>query len=138
MTAEDITFCAGLIGKPWVSGAQGPEAFDCWGLLCHVFRERRGLELPPFGGVDALGLAGVVKAIANQAPGWDKVETPEHFAAVGMSENRAIHHVGLWLDDGSGGGVLHSFQGGGVVFQKPQAIRARGMQHFHFFNYRKP
>lgn len=137
MIAEDITFCAGLIGKPWVSGASGPEAFDCWGLLRFIFAARRGLELPAFEGVKTLGLAGVVKAARTEAATWEEISTPVHFAAVGISENRAIHHVGLWLDE-AGGGVLHAFQGGGVVFQTLSALRARGMQHFTFYKHRKP
>lgn len=35
-----------LIGRPWRSGARGPEAFDCWGLVL-VLAERSGLPVPP-------------------------------------------------------------------------------------------
>lgn len=136
MIAEDISFCASLIGKPWVSGASGPDAFDCWGLLRFVFAARRGFLLPAFEGLGTLGLAGVMKTAKAQAAEWERIESPVHFAAVGISENRAIHHVGIWLDE-AGGGILHSFQGGGVVFQTQAAMRSKGMQHFNFYN-RKP
>lgn len=33
-------------GLPWVAGADGPHAFDCWGLVRHVQREHYGRELP--------------------------------------------------------------------------------------------
>ena len=136
MIAEDISFCASLIGKPWVSGASGPDAFDCWGLLRFVYAARRGFTLPAFEGVKTLGLSGVVKTAKQQVAEWERLESPVHFAAVGISENRAIHHVGIWLDE-AGGGILHTFQGGGVVFQRPAAIRSKGMQNFTFYN-RKP
>lgn len=137
MIAEDITFCRGLIGKPWISGASGPEAFDCWGLLRFVFAARRGIDLPFFEGVETLGLAGVVEAARQQVPEWEPTLTPTHLCGVAMGGNRATVHVGLWLDEG-GGGILHSFQGGGVVFQKPATIQQRGMQNFQYFKHRKP
>jgi hypothetical protein len=34
------------IGKPWVSRATGPQAYDCWGLVIASFLEIEGLELP--------------------------------------------------------------------------------------------
>ena len=34
------------IGKPWVSRATGPQAYDCWGLVIASFREIECLELP--------------------------------------------------------------------------------------------
>lgn len=34
------------IGKPWVSRATGPQAYDCWGLVIASFRDVDDLELP--------------------------------------------------------------------------------------------
>ena len=34
------------IGLPWELGAEGPDAFDCWGLARWVQREHYGRELP--------------------------------------------------------------------------------------------
>lgn len=36
-----------LIGKPWVKGATGPNSYDCWGLVCQVQRQQRGIEMKP-------------------------------------------------------------------------------------------
>jgi hypothetical protein len=42
---DAVEVAAGLIGKPYVWGAEGPRAFDCSGLTQYVFREV-GIELP--------------------------------------------------------------------------------------------
>jgi cell wall-associated NlpC family hydrolase len=34
------------VGKPWQLGAEGPDAFDCWGLARWVQREHYARELP--------------------------------------------------------------------------------------------
>ena len=34
------------IGRPWELGAEGPDAFDCWGLAKTLQAERYGRELP--------------------------------------------------------------------------------------------
>lgn len=45
-TASDaVDFAAALIGRPYVWGAEGPDAFDCSGLTQYVF-QRFGVELP--------------------------------------------------------------------------------------------
>lgn len=132
MIAADISFCLGLIGKPWVSGANGPAAFDCWGLLQHAFRERRGVNLQGFAGLDVTGQAWATRELAKEFAGWDEIPAPVHFCAVGMSEGRAVHHVGIWLADG-GGGVFHSQRGAGVAFQTIPALRRNGIQNISFY-----
>lgn len=34
------------IGKPWVQGGQGPDAWDCWGLVRHVQAAQYGRDMP--------------------------------------------------------------------------------------------
>ena len=42
---DPVEIAAGLIGKPYVWGAEGPRAFDCSGLTQYVYREI-GVPLP--------------------------------------------------------------------------------------------
>lgn len=136
MIAEDISFCLGLIGKPWVSGACGPDAFDCWGLLRHVLAARRGITLCPHAGVDESGLAGMLRTAEDEcAAHWERIDQPAHLCGVAMGRGRRIEHVGIWLEEG-GGGILHSYCGGGVVFERQANIRARGFQTFIFYNFK--
>lgn len=39
-------WCAAYIGRPYLWGARGPDAFDCWGLIEDVLRTRFAIELP--------------------------------------------------------------------------------------------
>ena len=42
---DAVGLAAGLIGKPYVWGAEGPRAFDCSGLTQYVY-QRVGVDLP--------------------------------------------------------------------------------------------
>lgn len=133
---DDIAFCLDLIGKPWVSGARGPDVFDCWGLLVHAYRERRGITLSPYPGLDAKDTLAVARVAADESLSlWQPVLNPVHFGAVGMSTNKRIHHVGLWLDI-DGGGVFHCFDGVGVIFQPLTSLRLSGIQNVYHFKYK--
>jgi hypothetical protein len=45
LSADAAGLAANLIGRPYVWGAEGPNAFDCSGLTQYVFREY-GVDLP--------------------------------------------------------------------------------------------
>jgi len=45
LSADAVELAASLIGRPYVWGAEGPNAFDCSGLTQFVFREY-GVDLP--------------------------------------------------------------------------------------------
>jgi cell wall-associated NlpC family hydrolase len=38
------------LGRPFRWGADGPDAFDCYGLVCAVLRDEFGVECPPLVG----------------------------------------------------------------------------------------
>lgn len=130
----DSEFCMTLIGKPWVSGARGPDAFDCWGLLFHSYRERKGRELSLLANLDAKDVRAVLRASKQEKQHWQEIPEPEHFCAVMMSTNRHGHHVGLWIEEGEGqGGVFHAFDGAGVVFQHRASLQFSGIQNLKFY-----
>ncbi|MDQ0285673.1 peptidoglycan endopeptidase LytE [Desulfofundulus luciae] len=41
-----LAMAVSLLGKPYVYGGSGPEAFDCSGFTSYVFRETAGINLP--------------------------------------------------------------------------------------------
>ncbi len=55
-----------LRGKPYRSGAKGPDAFDCSGLIYYVFKQYRILLPPP---AESQGRAGYEVGRANAQPG---------------------------------------------------------------------
>lgn len=119
-----------LIGKPWVAGSDGPDEFDCWGLLAWVYRQHLGIELNRPPGLDVHQIrsaaAEILKAQAERL--WIDVKRPEPFDAVGMGHGHMITHVGVWLPIDAGT-VLHcSRPQGGVVMQPPASLRQQHLQ----------
>lgn len=113
------------LGKPWINGASGPDAFDCWGLVRHIYRERLDIDLPAVD-VDAHRPLAVRHAFAEgaKAHGWEEVEAcPEaDFDVVLMGQAKHPHHVGLAV----AGGILHSVEGIGVIYQDTASLRRHG------------
>ena len=66
---------------------------------------------------------------------WQLILSPEHFCIAAMSRGRHVEHVGLWLDEGNGG-ILHSYEGAGVVFQSENTIRNTGLKNFRYYQLR--
>lgn len=122
------------LGKPWVSGACGPDAFDCWGLLWAVYRTEFGLEVPRFPGVRECGVREVTRLIAETSGGseWDALTAPEHGCAVAMGKNARLSHVGLFLDL-DGGLVLHAAEGRNVVAESLAKLRQFGINRQAFY-----
>lgn len=126
---------ARLIGLPWVAGARGPDAYDCWGLFLAVQRQHFGRDLPEIP-VDALNLRAVLDAFTAhpERQRWQPVSAAEEGDAVLMRQARYPVHIGVWLDI-DGGGVLHAVRHAGVVFQTLAALNAHGWRiegHYRF------
>ncbi|MBF0428889.1 MAG: C40 family peptidase [Magnetococcales bacterium] len=103
------------LGAPWVSGASGPESYDCWGLVRAVYRDRFGIKLP-------------IVEVKEKIPSavrhdWRETKTPEDGDGVIMSTGTSPHHVGLFVVTPDGNYVLHSVEGAGVVLQSMSALK---------------
>lgn len=46
MTRDE--FIQETIGKPWFDRADGPDSYDCWGLVVAYYREVLGREIPVY------------------------------------------------------------------------------------------
>ncbi len=117
----------------WESGAQGPDAYDCWAFFRHVQREHYGIDLPIVR-IDANDASAVIGAYHNLENyiGWEKVSSPRDGDGViflgGMQEN----HVGVWLDIDMGG-VLHCMRKHGVIFSRREVVRRLGWGRIEFW-----
>ena len=127
-------WAAEYIGKPWVSGGQGPESFDCWGLVRYVMRQRCGVALPIVD-ADATRVSQVMRCFRDGSyVGWEKVDDPQELDGVLMSHAKHTHHVGVWVDT-MGGGVLHCVNGAGVVFMDRLHLRLSGWNIISFWRH---
>jgi cell wall-associated NlpC family hydrolase len=118
-----------LIGKPYAPAADGPDAFDCWGLVVEV-RRRMGLPTPvPVPGPVPRNQPRLTAALYHRAV-WSgmwkpvPVPVPGDVVACGSSGRAAAVHIGVVVD----GGVLHALEvaeGRGQVTLTPLvALRA--------------
>ena len=116
------------IGRPWKSGARGPNEYDCWGLFLEIQREHFDRKLPEIP-IDANDLRAVVTSFKDhpERQRWFGVSQPVEGDAVLMRQSRHPVHVGVWLLV-DGGGVLHTVKDTGVVFQKLPELLLHGWQ----------
>jgi len=126
------------LGRPWVSGGQGPHDFDCWGLVRWVQREHFGRELPLVV-VDATCKAEILAAFDGHAEyaRWQLVEKPaEGDCVVTMTAPDEPSHVGVYLEI-DGGRILQCVTGSGVVAPSLRATRRSIGQHLQFWRWKE-
>jgi cell wall-associated NlpC family hydrolase len=125
------------IGKPWSPGATGPDAYDCWGLLCVIYKDQFGVELPHHIALDKTDRRGVIKFVDSEvrnATEWRRVTSPVDGCAVAMGSANKYSHVGVYLEI-DGGLILHSAERTGVIAQSISALRASGLGNLIFFKH---
>lgn len=98
------------VGIPWESGARGPEAFDCWGLVWAIQREVFGREIPSFPVNEwpdhpTLEFAKQVRAVEASLTEWKKIELPERDGDIVLMNGGL--HVGVFTSS-DGGLLIHS------------------------------
>lgn len=122
-----------LIGRPYRAGGQGPDAFDCWGLVRWVMAHRFGFALPAIP-VDASDVRAVLAAFRHdpERRRWSAISNPVEGDCTLLRRSRHPAHVGVWLT-ADGGGVLHAVDGTGVVFQRPRDLLACGWRIEGFY-----
>lgn len=118
-----MKWAAKYIGLPWRSGASGPDAYDCWGLVRAVYRERLGIDLPAVD-VDAHRAIACAHEFARneERARWLRVDAPEPLDAALLGLGDRPIHVGVW----TGEGVLHAIEGSGVVHQMLGSLAVHG------------
>lgn len=107
-----------LIGKPYLPGAEGPDAFNCWGLVRFAFLTQRGLVMPYIHIGEAAGKAEHAAAIRSveRATGWRPCadERPQDWDIL-LMWGPFGRHVALALKVNDGLHVLHAIEDMGVT-----------------------
>jgi cell wall-associated NlpC family hydrolase len=133
-TSGQKHWASDYIGMKWVNGARGPDTFDCWGLLCAVYKNHFNTILPTYAGIDAQDQSKTVPEIAKgiASGDWVKIDKPINGAAVALGANNIVTHVGIYLAVDRGH-LLHAVSpamggrgfGGGVVCHRIETVRNR-------------
>lgn len=124
MTPDQI---ASYVGRSYVLGGEGPDAFDCRGLVREVMRCHFDVHLPE---LPVIG-AGDLLARRVAAGDWQTVAEPVHGDAVIMRAG-ADPHIGVWLV-ADRPGVLHAWaMAGQVVWTPADRLRFSGFSRLTF------
>lgn len=115
-----------------------PQGLHCWELVRQFQQSVMKRDLPavlvaPERRMELIGMMELRKTYT----GWVEVQEPVHGAVVFMTKNghevsRAACHAGVWLDLDNGG-ILHTDEGHGVVFESMLQIKLRNWGDFSFY-----
>lgn len=132
---QELHWAFGYLGRPWVNGAQGPDAFDCWSFFRHIQSTHFGIDVPIYA-IDANNFRAVAETIlaADERSAWISVPLPTEGCAVLMAHAKYPSHVGVWLDV-DGGGVLHCVRGEGVVFSSISSLKTCGWGRVEYYKH---
>lgn len=128
-----VEFAAAYIGRPYEK-----TGLHCWELVRRAQEQVFSRALPAI--IEHPGTKlGVARLMARKDvhPGWCRTVTPAHGAVVFMTRHghgpeRAAIHSGVYLAL-DGGGVLHTDEPHGVVFESLAELRAKNWAGLSFY-----
>lgn len=91
-----------LLGKPFSNGGRGPDSYDCWGLVCEIFRMYRA-ELPDYK-ISCKDASRIHHEIDIQRKYWsrcetDKIPTPA-LVVIRFNQTVFCNHTGVYIGEG--------------------------------------
>lgn len=133
---DRLAFIRGLIGKPYRRGGEGPDAFDCWGLVAHVQGALFGRAVPQIH-LDAdeePTLLAYARAFADHPEyrRWRLVAAPADGSVVTCARVDRPVHAGTFLTE-DGGGILHADERAGILFEPVDLMRRRGFTRLAYY-----
>ncbi len=109
-----------LLGRAYVAGGMGPDAYDCYGLARHLQSAFFGRDLPMFQLPAEAGRFAIASAISvhPERQRWRPIARPFDGAMVVMARQDCGFHIGVWLAL-DGGIIVHTLEQTGVVAETP-------------------
>lgn len=121
------------IGKPWVSGAQGPDKFDCWGFVRYALNNHYNIQVPQLHIPDSQHEASKLMVNSSELSNWIETSELADGHIVMMARRTVPLHIGLCIKANHTVGVLHCAQPAGVLFQTLHGLRVAGFGRLTFF-----
>ena len=90
---KELHWAYEYLGKPYVEGANGPDSYDCWGLVREVCAKQIDCQMPLIN----VGRKDNQPAIAKALRGWSKVNPPYVENDVLTMKNAYGRHVGICI-----------------------------------------
>lgn len=119
-----------VLGRPYAYGADGPDSFDCWGVVAYLAgvpsRSRPEFTLEAIAAILAEGA---------DDPRWQRLPAakPGAVALLYRGQTGPASHVALWWK----GGYVHAIPALGVTFTQPRAMRLMsGLGRAEFYAWR--
>lgn len=107
-----IQWTNNYIGIPFLPNGRDRAGLDCWGLVCLVYSEIKGIQLPQYRDVfidTGIGsLRRVARMMSAERLSWAKVAAPEPLDVIMLRHSEFVWHVGLVIDHRR---MLHVDQG---------------------------
>lgn len=95
------------------------------GLLAWIYKQQFNINLPLISAAEG-DLRCQIKAFQAHPEHRQLVDTPKEGDALLLRQSRHPVHVGIWIDTEGEAGVLHAYQGAGVVFQTLNSLKLSG------------
>lgn len=99
-------WAAKYIGKPYQLAAEGPQAYDCWGLARAIFKERLGLEMPQIA-VRETTNSNAMTTIAKQQK-WGPVQDAPNCCDALVMRSALGHHIAVAIATSKGIRFIHA------------------------------
>lgn len=116
-----------LIGTPFEYGGRGPDTFDCYGLVMHLFKVRQGITLPDYNSPSDQAVQAAV--IGTQLDLWKKIPQQADVAVL-LRLGRHACHCGYMVDNDH---VAHAVDSaGGVLIQRIDAWERRILGFYRY------
>lgn len=124
------------LGKPWQVGANGPDAFDCWGLLEDIYKTRKGIILSRYADLDKLNKKEVCLTMQRDLETtWQRLESPVDLCLVTLSNLLdRVFHVGCYIEKDKGY-VIHTQKKSGCMIEPMDKI-VLNWKHISFYGLR--
>jgi cell wall-associated NlpC family hydrolase len=90
------------IGIPFDTKGKTRQGCDCYRLICLVYKDRLGIELPDYPDVEinetVESLLKITRLMKHNRDNWLKVEKPEPFDVILIRTGSMLYHAGLVID----------------------------------------
>lgn len=92
------------LSLPYKKGSDGPDSFDCWGLVRDVCKRHIDCEMPLLN----IGRDDNQEAISEAVKGWEKIYPPYKEYDVLTMKGIGGRHIGICVEANGGLFLLHA------------------------------